>query len=213
MTLKNLFFDLDGTILESSRGILNSFRYTFDEMKYPQLSDSELNSFIGPPLETTFARLSNGDDAWAEKAIVTYHKYYAEKGMHEAEPYDGILEMLDNLQRLDYKLYIATSKKEDVAKNMLAELDMSQHFQGIFGNTPQSHSKTLVLRKSLMNTQSTPETSAMIGDRDYDIIGGLENKVAKTIGVLWGFGDEIELEKAGSDIIIAHPQQLLENIR
>ncbi len=64
-----------------------------------------------------------------------------------------------------------------------------------------------------MNTQSTPETSAMIGDRDYDIIGGLENKVAKTIGVLWGFGDEIELEKAGSDIIIAHPQQLLENIR
>lgn len=213
MTLKNLFFDLDGTILESSRGILNSFRYTFDEMKYPQLSDSELNSFIGPPLETTFARLSNGDDAWAEKAIVTYRKYYASKGMHEAEPYDGILEMLDNLQRLDYKLYIATSKKEDVAKNMLAELDMSQHFQGIFGNTPQSHSKTLVLRKSLMNTQSTPETSAMIGDRDYDIIGGLENKVAKTIGVLWGFGDEIELEKAGSDIIIAHPQQLLENIR
>ncbi|WP_332407052.1 HAD hydrolase-like protein [Lactococcus laudensis] len=213
MTLKNLFFDLDGTILESSRGILNSFRYTFDEMKYPQLSDSELNSFIGPPLETTFARLSNGDDAWAEKAIVTYRKYYAAKGMHEAKPYDGILEMLDNLQRLDYKLYIATSKKEDVAKNMLAELDMSQHFQGIFGNTPQSHSKTLVLRKSLMNTQSTPETSAMIGDRDYDIIGGLENKVAKTIGVLWGFGDEIELEKAGSDIIIAHPQQLLENIR
>lgn len=213
MTLKNLFFDLDGTILESSRGILNSFRYTFDEMKYPQLSDSELNSFIGPPLETTFARLSNGDDAWAEKAIITYRKYYAAKGMHEAEPYDGILEMLDNLQHWDYKLYIATSKKEDVAKNMLAELDMSRHFQGIFGNTPQSHSKTLVLRKSLMNTQSTPETSAMIGDRDYDIIGGLENKVAKTIGVLWGFGDEIELEKAGSDIIIAHPQQLLESIR
>lgn len=51
MTLKNLFFDLDGTILESSRGILNSFRYTFDEMGHPQLSDAELNTFIGPPLK------------------------------------------------------------------------------------------------------------------------------------------------------------------
>ncbi|GAX46674.1 HAD hydrolase-like protein [Pseudolactococcus reticulitermitis] len=213
MTLKNLFFDLDGTILESSRGIINSFRYTFDEMKYPQLSDNELNTFIGPPLETTFATLAKGDDAWAEKAIATYRDYYAAKGMLEAEPYDGILEMLDNLQRLDYKLYIATSKKEDVAQKMLAALELSQHFKGIFGNTPQSHSKTLVLRKSLISTQSTPETSAMIGDRDYDIIGGLENKVAKTIGVLWGFGDETELEKAGSDIIIAHPQQLLEKIR
>ncbi|GAB2023619.1 HAD family hydrolase [Pseudolactococcus yaeyamensis] len=213
MTLKNLFFDLDGTILESSRGILNSFHHTFDEMKYPQLSDNELNTFIGPPLEKTFATLSNGDDAWAEKAIETYRSYYAAKGMHEAEPYDGILEMLDALQQQDYKLYIATSKKEDVAKKMLVSLNLAQYFQGIFGNTPQSHSKTLVLRKSLINTQSTPETSAMIGDRDYDIIGGVENKVAKTIGVLWGFGDKTELEKAGSDIIIAHPQQLLEKIR
>ena len=71
MILKNLFFDLDGTILESSRGILNSFRYTFDEMKYPQLSDTELNTFIGPPLEVTFETLSKGDDAWAKKAIMT----------------------------------------------------------------------------------------------------------------------------------------------
>ena len=104
-------------------------------------------------------------------------------------------------------------KKEDVAQNMLAGLKLSQHFKGIFGNTPQAHSKTLVLKKSLDLSQSTPNTSAMIGDREYDIIGGQENKVAKTIGVLWGFGDETELKNAGSDILIAHPQQLLEIIR
>jgi phosphoglycolate phosphatase len=213
MTLKNLFFDLDGTILESSKGIINSFRHTFAEIDYPQLPESVLNTFIGPPLEATFHRLSNGDKAWADRAITTYRQYYAAKGMLEAEPYDGILEMLDELQRFDYQLYIATSKKEDVAKKMLKALDLSQYFKGIFGNTPQAHSKTLVLRKSLLATQSTPDTSAMIGDREYDIIGGLENKVAKTIGVLWGFGDETELKKAGSDIIIAKPQQLLERIK
>ena len=213
MILKNLFFDLDGTILESSRGILNSFRYTFDEMKYPQLSDTELNTFIGPPLEVTLETLSKGDDAWAKKAIMTYRQYYATKGMFDAKPYDGILEMLEDLHHHNYNLFIATSKKEDVAQNMLSELNLSHHFKGIFGNTPQAHSKTLVLKKSLELTQSTPNTSAMIGDRKYDIIGGQENNVAKTIGVLWGFGDETELKNAGSNILIAHPQQLLEIIR
>lgn len=213
MTLKNLFFDLDGTILESSKGIINSFRYTFDELGHPQLPVSVLNTFIGPPLETTFQTLSKGDAAWAEKATTIYRDYYAVKGMLEAEPYDGILEMLDELRQFDYKLYIATSKKEDVAKRMLKALNLSQYFNDIFGNTPQAHSKTLVLKKSLITTQSTPDTSAMIGDRDYDIIGGLENKVAKTVGVLWGFGDEAELANAGSDIIIAQPQQLLGKIR
>jgi phosphoglycolate phosphatase len=213
MTLKNLFFDLDGTILESSRGIINGFRHTFAELGHPQLPESVLNTFIGPPLETTFETLSKGDQAWVEKATNIYRSYYADKGMLEAEPYDGIVPMLDELQSFDYKLYIATSKKEDVAQNMLKALDLSHYFNGIFGNTPQTHTKTLVLKKSLITSQSSPDTSAMIGDRDYDIIGGLENKVAKTIGVLWGFGDETELANAGSDIIIAQPHQLLERIR
>lgn len=213
MTLKNLFFDLDGTILESSEGIINGFRHTFDQMGHEQLPDAVLNTFIGPPLEQTFQALANGDDAWAEQAIIIYRKYYASQGILEAKPYDGILEMLADLNQRDYRLYIATSKKEDVAQRMLAALNLTHYFHGIFGNTPQAHTKTLVLKKSLLATQSSPETSVMIGDRNYDIIGGVENKVAKTIGVLWGFGNQAELEKAGSDRIIALPHQLLEALK
>lgn len=213
MTLKNLFFDLDGTILESSEGIINGFRYTFDKMGHEQLPDAVLNTFIGPPLEQTFQTLSNGDKIWADEAIIAYRHYYATQGILEALPYDGILEMLTDLKQQDYRLYIATSKKEDVAQKMVNELGLSHYFQGIFGNTPQANSKTLVLQKSLLQTQSSPETSVMIGDRAYDIIGGLENKVAKTIGVLWGFGNQSELEKAGSDHIIAYPNQLLETLK
>ncbi|MDR1605732.1 MAG: HAD hydrolase-like protein [Streptococcaceae bacterium] len=213
MTLKHLLFDLDGTIVESSKGIINGFHYALDALNHPQLSDQVLQTFIGPPLETTFETLSQGDSAWAAKATATYRQYYTAKGMFEAQVYEGILEMLDELHHFDYQLYIATSKKETVAQNMLQALDLSHHFKGIYGSTPETMNKSLVIKKVLQTTEARAENSVMIGDRAYDIIGGINNKVAKTIGVLWGFGDEDELTKAGSDILIAHPQQLLESIR
>jgi phosphoglycolate phosphatase len=213
MKLKNLFFDLDGTIIESSQGILNGFRRTFDKLGHPQLPEATLNTFIGPPLDETFRHLSKGDINWAKKATAIYRDYYGKIGVLEATPYEGILEMLKALQQLDYNLYIATSKKEDVAKKMLETFKLTPYFNGVFGNTPETSSKTLVLKKSLIATGARPETSVMIGDRKYDIIGGIENNVAKTIGVLWGFGDIAELKNAGSDAIITQPHELLENIK
>lgn len=210
MTLKNLFFDLDGTIVDSGTGIINGFRYAFDQLHLPQLSDSTLNTFIGPPLETTFLTLSNGDGHLAETAINHYRTYYASTGMLESAPYADIVETLSVLSTRGYTLYIATSKKESVAIDMLKALKLSDHFDGIFGSTPQTMTKTLVLKHALMTTQSKPDDSVMIGDREYDIIGGLDNDIAQTVGVLWGFGDRAELEQVGCDHIVAQPKALLE---
>ncbi|GFH39699.1 HAD hydrolase-like protein [Lactococcus insecticola] len=209
MKLKNIFFDLDGTIVESSLGIKNGFRYTFDKLNYPQLDDQVLNTFIGPPLEATFLDLSHGDETWAALATKTYREYYGAKGMFEATVYDGVLETLSDLRASSHKLYIATSKNEAVALKMLDAMSLTTAFDGIFGSTPLAHSKTLVLDKALTLTSSERKHSVMIGDRDYDIIGGLENSVARTIGVLWGFGDKNELEKAGASDIVAKPQEIL----
>lgn len=213
MILKNLFFDLDGTVVESSKGIIKGFRHTFDKLNYPQLSDDTLNTFIGPPLEDTFLALAKGDLDWAEKATTIYRQYYGDKGMLEAELYPGMLQALTHLQAQDYNLYIATSKKEDVAIKMLNSLGLDHHFRAIFGSTPQTPTKTLVLKHALNTTNSAAEHSVMIGDREYDIIGGQNNNVAKTIGVLWGFGGKLELENAGSDFIIQHPKELLEIVK
>ena len=210
MTLKNLFFDLDGTIVDSGTGIINGFRYAFDQLNLPQLSDSTLNTFIGPPLEATFLTLSNGDEHLAETAINHYRAYYASTGMLESAPYADIVETLSALSTRGYTLYIATSKKESVAIDMLKALKLSDHFDGIFGSTPQTMTKTLVLKHALKTTRSKPDASVMIGDREFDIIGGLNNDVSQTVGVLWGFGDRAELEKVGCDHIITHPKALLE---
>lgn len=213
MIIKNLFFDLDGTVVESSKGIINGFRYTFDKLNFPQLPDDILNTFIGPPLEDTFQVLAKGDSAWAKKATTIYRQYYGDKGMLEAEIYPGMLKTLSQLQKNDYKLYIATSKKEDIAIKMLESLGIDHYFKGIFGSTPQTPTKTLVLQHALHTTQAATAHSVMIGDREYDIIGGQNNNVAKTIGVLWGFGGKAELENAGSDYIIQHPKEILEIVK
>ena len=210
MNIKAVFFDLDGTIVDSGTGIINGFRYAFDQLNLPQLSDSTLNTFIGPPLEATFLTLSNGDEHLAETAINHYRAYYASTGMLESAPYADIVETLSALSTRGYTLYIATSKKESVAIDMLKALKLSDHFDGIFGSTPQTMTKTLVLKHALKTTRSKPDASVMIGDREFDIIGGLNNDVSQTVGVLWGFGDRSELEKVGCDHIISHPKALLE---
>ncbi|GFH43355.1 phosphoglycolate phosphatase [Lactococcus hodotermopsidis] len=213
MKIKNIFFDMDGTIVESSKGIKNGFRYTFDKLGHAQLDDSILNTFIGPPLENTFMTLSHGDKAWAERAVATYRKYYENRGMREAKIYDGIIELLNVLRADDYRVYIATSKKDEVAKKMLDVLDLTDKFDGIFGSTTTENSKTLVLQKALLDTQSLPSNSSMVGDREHDIIGGFNNHVAKTIGVLWGFGNLAELSQAGATDIIQKPIDLLKVVK
>ncbi|WP_278925235.1 HAD hydrolase-like protein [Streptococcus canis] len=52
--LKAILFDLDGTLVDSSSGILNAFRYTFDNMNQMCSTNKVLSTYIGPPLETTF---------------------------------------------------------------------------------------------------------------------------------------------------------------
>ena len=54
MTLTHIFFDLDGTLVDSSEGIHNGFVQTFERLGLPVPSDQKIRSFMGPPLEVTF---------------------------------------------------------------------------------------------------------------------------------------------------------------
>jgi phosphoglycolate phosphatase len=203
---QDYFFDMDGTIVDSELGIKNAFKYTFGEMGLPTPSDMELTSFIGPPLEATFQKYADLVDP--TEAIKTYRHYYADRGMTEAMVYPGVVDMLTSLHARGLKTHLATSKNHEVALKMLAAHGLDHLFDTIQGSTDQAHSKTLVLKAAIEDAQADLTQSVMIGDRDFDIIGGQNNNV-DTIGVLWGFGDRPELETAGATFIIERPEELL----
>lgn len=199
MQYKTILFDLDGTITDSSEGIINSVTYALEKMNLRLPTKNELYSFIGPPLNDSFKQLYNLDKKSTEQAVSYYREYYQVKGMYQNHVYEGILELLLTLKKADCCLYIATSKPEIYAKKILEHFHLSDYFNGIYGaSLDGSRSKKGdVIRYALKEAKiSSLNETIMIGDRSHDILGAKENSLA-SIGVLYGFGDVAELKGQG----------------
>lgn len=211
MTYKTLFFDLDGTITDSGPGILNSVCYALEKMGLPVPEVTELYSFIGPPLKDSFMEKYRLNESEAEQAVSYYREYYAKTGMYENLVYEGIPEVLADLKQLGFKLYVATSKPEVFARQILTHFDLASSFEGIYGASLDSSrsKKGAVIRYAMESGDVSVAGSLMIGDREHDVLGAKENRL-DCVGVLYGYGDRQELENAGAIYLAATPEKLKE---
>lgn len=206
-----ILFDLDGTLTDSGEGITKSVQYA---LKYFGISVDdlkELNKFIGPPLKDSFKMYYNFDDEKAELGMVKYRERYADKGIYENSLYDGIIELLDALKKNDKKVILATSKPEVYAKQILKHFKIDHYFNFAAGSDFEETraNKSEVIKYALKEAGiSDLSKVVMIGDREYDIIGAKENGI-KAIGVLYGYGDVIELTQARADYIAKDTKELM----
>ena len=94
--LKYIFFDLDGTLVDSSKGIQESFEYSFKQLGKECPEESIIKSFMGPPLEVSFASVL--EESQVPEAINYYRSFYKEKGIWGVRLYEGIPELLKQLK-------------------------------------------------------------------------------------------------------------------
>lgn len=216
---KYILFDLDGTITDSGEGITKAVQYALKYFGIDVKDINELRKFVGPPLRDSYMKFYNFDEESATEGIRVFREYYVEKGMYENLLYTGIVDVLKNLKKNNKELIIATSKPEVHAKKILEHFKIDKYFTIIAG---ADFEETRVkkgdvikyalnnLQKSLNNGESLDLSQViMIGDREHDIIGAKENDL-KSIGVLYGYGDVIELTQARADYIAKTPQDILE---
>ncbi|MEO1768217.1 HAD-IA family hydrolase [Candidatus Enterococcus ferrettii] len=199
---KVILFDLDGTLTDSSKGILASIIYMLKELKL-EIPDKEvLRTFIGPPLSLSLNNIYGMDKEAAQKAVMIYRDYYAVYGILQLEVYPGILETLVELSQ-HYSLGLATSKPTPYAEQIIRNLNFTSYFTGIFGADldGKREGKAAIIKDALTHLSVEPEEAIMVGDREFDIKGAKENGLA-SIGVLYGFGNREELEQAGADKIV-----------
>ncbi|GMA46519.1 NIF family HAD-type phosphatase [Tetragenococcus muriaticus] len=209
MEKTKLLFDLDGTIIDSSRGIYASLNYAIKEMNRSPLPQKTLKTFIGPPLMESFLNIGMSEDE-AKEAIDHYRTLYKEKGMYQVTPYQGIEKVLTQLAE-KYELFIATSKPEFFAVKIMKHLDYMKFFNGIYGadlKGVRSDKKGVIHDALKAEKIGDLSTVVMIGDRAHDITGAKENGI-DSIGVLYGFGEKKELIEAGAQKIISKPTELL----
>lgn len=207
MTKKAIFFDLDGTLTDSGEGIINCATLALEYFGLPVPSREEMRVFVGPPLDQTFIKFGIPADK-TDEAIKVFRSRYTTVGKFENFPYPGIRETLQKLRQQGHRLFVATSKPEILANEVLHHFELDGFFEQIAGATldgSRSH-KADVITYLLGMTGDVGQT-LMVGDTAFDVIGAAAHGIS-TIGVSWGYGTVEDMEKAGA-VAIAHSMEEL----
>lgn len=204
-------FDLDGTLTDSEPGVTNGIIHALASFDLPAPGSHELRKYLGPPLWFSFREYAGFRDSDLSKVVEIYRDYYHEKGQFENSVFTGMTEVLAALVQSGKRIAVATSKVESSALSILNHFALLDYFETVVGADELGvvrGSKGLVITEALSRLQiSSKENVVMIGDREHDVHGAAENEI-QSIGVLWGYGGQVELETAGVHHLVESPQEL-----
>lgn len=206
--MKNaILFDLDGTLTDSGDGIINCASLALRHFGLPVPERKAMEVFVGPPLRDTFLQFGV-PEASVPEAIEVFRRRYASVGKFENAPYPGIHAMLQALQERGWRLFVATSKPEVLAVEILEKFKLAPYFEKICGATLDSSrtSKEAVIAFLL---EQTPDLgpAVMVGDTAFDVRGAAFHHIP-TVGVAWGYGSVEDMERSGAAAIAEAPGEL-----
>lgn len=212
MKYKLLIFDLDGTIADTSPGIINSHKHANVSMGRQVPDKSVLMSVIGGPLLDTYRTKFKYSDNEAVEAVRIYREYYKEHGINEATLYDGMSAALEELKARGYLLAVATLKAEKFAIPMLQSLGIAKHFDLIHGvDENDTRNKASLIELCMSELSISREKSILIGDSAHDANGAASAHI-DFLAALYGFGfnSREEADKYQPLYVIEKPLDLLE---
>ena len=207
---KTFLFDLDGTLTDPKEGIVNSVLYALKKVGIEEVHISELDSFIGPPIQQSFIERYNMSEGEVERAVFYFREYLKQRGLFENNVYEGILKLLQQLKSSGNRIFVATSKPTVFAKQVIEHFQLTNYFEDIIGsNLDGTRIKKEEIIAHILQTHEelNKEEMIMIGDRKHDIIGANHNGIA-SIGVLYGYGCEKELTEVSATYIVKDVEEL-----
>ena len=201
-------FDLDGTLSDPARGLIQGFVYCFKKLGMPYENEESLRKYIGPSLYEEWQEDFGFTPDEANNAIELFREYYNIYGWWDNDLYEGIPAMLDELKRAGKKIVLATSKPLDTAKSILKLFGLTKYFDFVGGATShQNDQKWQVLNWSLssvgvdLNDPVALAKCVLIGDRKYDAEGAKICGI-DSIGVLYGHGTKEEMQTSGFTALV-----------
>jgi len=189
----DILFDLDGTLIDSSPGILASFGRVLTAHGLRAAVPLEA-SLIGPPLAVTLRHISGlgdiGDEALLARLVEAFKQDYDTAGYRTTEVFPGVAAGLAQLAGAGARLFIITNKRMVPTRRTLEALGLAHLFAGIHTRDetePMAPSKAAVTRRVLGRYGIDPVRACFVGDSDDDAAAARENSLA-FIHAVYGYG-------------------------
>ena len=187
--LNTAVFDVDGTLLDTTEGVLSSVAYTIEKYHLMPLNGQQLKSFIGPPIQDSFEKYYGIQGSKLQELAECFREHYKKYDLLKATPYPGIFDTLQQLKSAGIKLAIATYKRQDYATRLLEHFSFNQYTSVIYGadNYNKLKKKDIIIQCMQELGIDDYSSAVMIGDSDNDAIGA-KNIGMNFLGVTYGFG-------------------------
>ncbi len=189
-----ILFDLDGTLIDSTEAILESFYYSFDMHNYPHPNDEEIKALIGYPLDIMFARLGVNESEMCS-FVTVYKERYRVISTKKTRLLKYAREAIDKASKFA-TLGIVTTKTGKYSKVLMKHFELMDYFEVLIGRedveNPKPHEEPIL--KALVELDALGKETWMIGDTKLDLISAQNAKV-NSIAVLSGYDDFQTLQK------------------
>lgn len=210
-----LIFDLDGTLIDSSRDLVISTNAMLRHLGRPEVDEKTVNSYVGDGAPKLVRRALGGNpsDAEFDAAYAFFIRYYRAHSLEYTDLYPGIREALDELRGPENILAVLTNKPVKISYDILAGLNVADYFFRVYGGDsfPSKKPDPVGIETLLREANVEREFAVMIGDSSVDIATA-KNAGVRTVGVSWGFKPE-SLNDPPADLIIHETRQLVESLR
>ena len=209
--IKAVIFDLDGTLLDTLQDLANAVNAALTINGLPVRTVDEVRQFVGNGVRNLMIRAVPEGEKHPEfeKILADFRTYYAEHCKDETKPYEGIMDLLENLQKRDIRMAIV-SNKLDAAVKVLAEDYFGDYMVAAVGDSADMAKKPApdMVFKALEELGVSKDEALYVGDSDVDIMTAM-NAEMPCISVTWGFRDRAFLQFHGASHFIEKPVELL----
>lgn len=211
MPYRAVMFDLDGTLADTLADIAAAANHALTQLERPTHDVATYRYLAGQGLESLMVDALGPDHRHlVERGMEIFRSYYAEHDMDHTGPYDGIPDLLDELEMLDMRLAVLSNKPDPATQRLMRTAFPRWDFDAVLGHREGSPLKPDPA-SAVEITQRlgiAPEAWLYVGDTRVDMETATRAGMF-AVGVLWGFRDEPELRESGAKAIIRYPAELM----
>ena len=208
-----VIFDLDGTLLNTIGDLAASVDYVMRSRNLPEHTDAEYRQMVGGGIkhlvERALPEALAANESYVDECVTQFRRYYVDNIDRHTVPYEGMCELLRDLQRAGVKLAVASNKFQHGTDRLVSKFFGDIDFVAIEGNREGAPLKPdpQIVTGILSRVGIAPERAVMIGDSGIDIrtaqAAGIDS-----IGVAWGFRFAEELFEAGAKRVVSEVDEL-----